>query len=92
MKEFSYMQFFKEKYNQFKEKYGDAIILFRCSDLYMAIEDDATACQEALGLTLSISTSDRIKSTAFPSHCLDTYLPKLVRAGHRICICDNPCH
>ena len=83
MKEFSYMQFFKEKYNLFKAKYGDAIILFRCSDLYMAVEDDATACQEALGLTLSISTSDRIKSHKSAS---------LPRRSDRICICDNPCH
>ena len=92
MKNFSYLQLFKEQNIKFKAEHGAVIILYRVSDLYMAVEDDATACQEALGLSLSVSTSDRIKSTAFPSHCLDTYLPKLVRAGHRICICDNPCH
>ena len=92
MKDFSYMHLFKEKNNEIKAKYGDAIILFRCSNLYMAVEDDASECQRVLGTRISVSISDCIRSTAFPEHCLDTYLPKLVRAGHRICICENPCH
>lgn len=90
MKEFSYMQAFKEQQSEFKQKYGDAIILFRVSNLYMAVEDDALVCEQELGTSLSVSTADCIKSSAFPSHCLDTYLPKLIRAGHRICICENP--
>ena len=90
MKEFSYMQFFKEKYNQFKAKYGDAIILFRCSDLYMVVEEDADACSKVLGVPMSVSGTDSIKSVAFPECALDTYLPKLVKAGYRICILDNP--
>lgn len=90
MKEFSYMQFFKEKYNQYKEKYGDAIILFRVSDLYMAVEEDADAYSKVQGVPMSVSGTDSIKSVAFPECALDTYLPMLVKAGYRICILDNP--
>lgn len=92
MKNFSYLQLFKEQNIKFKAEHGAVIILYRVSDLYMAIEEDAMECMQLLGTSISLSGEDRIKSTAFPSHCLDTYLPKLVRAGYRICICDNPCH
>lgn len=90
MKDFTYMQLFKEQRIEFNEKYGKALVLFRFSDLFMAVEDDASECHDILGTSISVSGADGIKSSAFPSHCLDTYLPRLVRAGHRVCICENP--
>ena len=92
MKDFNYMQAFKEKQVEIKEKYGDAIILFRVSDLYMAVDEDASACGRVLGISVSVCGAVGVRSSAFPNHCLDVYLPKLIRAGHRICICENPWH
>ena len=88
MENFSFIQLFKDKSLEMKAKYGDALILFRMGDLYTMVEEDAEIASEILGLSITISLN-RLKSTAFPEFCLDTYLPKLVRAGHRICICDG---
>ena len=89
MENFSYIQLFKDKSLEIKAKFGDAIVLFRTGDLYTIVEEDAVIASEILGLSISISLN-RLKSTAFPEYCLDTYLPKLVRAGHRIAICEEP--
>lgn len=70
-----------------KEKHPDAILLFRCGDFYEAYNEDAVVCAEVLGITLT--AKDNRKMAGFPHHTLDTYLPKLVRAGKRIAICDD---
>ena len=88
MENFSFIQLFKDKSLEIKAKFGEVIILFRMGDLYTMVEEDAEIASEILGLSITISLN-RLKSTAFPENCLNTYLPKLVRAGHRICICDG---
>ena len=91
MKALTWLQLLKEEALKAKEKYGsDVICLFCVSNLYMVVEDDADACSKVLGVPMSVSGTDSIKSVAFPECALDTYLPKLVKAGYRICILDNP--
>jgi len=78
-----------------KKKYPDAIMLFRCGDFYETYQEDAVEAAEILGITLTrrSNTSNGKQSTpqmaGFPYHALDTYLPKLVRAGKRVAICDQ---
>lgn len=78
-----------EQFKQFKEKYPEAILLFRCGDFYEAYEDDAQICAKTLGITLTRRGSEGTRMAGFPHHALDIYLPKLVRAGYRIAICDK---
>lgn len=78
-----------EQFKELKGKYPDAILLFRCGDFYEAYEDDAEVCAKRLGITLTRRGSDKTRMAGFPHHALDTYLPKLVRAGYRIAICDQ---
>lgn len=61
----------------------DTLLLFRCGDFYESYQEDAESASRILGITL---TRDK---AGFPYHALDTYLPKLIRAGHRIAICDE---
>ena len=70
-----------------KEKHPDALLLFRCGDFYEAYEDDAKVCADVLGIVLT--KRDDIYMAGFPHHALDMYLPRLVRAGKRIAICDQ---
>lgn len=79
-----------QQYNELKEKHPDAILLFRRGDFYEAYMDDAKVCAKDLGITLTYAKDDNMPVTLFPHHALDIYLPKLVRAGHRIAICDYP--
>lgn len=85
---------FYQQYKKLKEKHPDAIILFRTGDFYELYENDAEVCSKVLGITLTKSTTTKNDSgkqlslTMFPYHALDIYLPKLIRAGHRIAICD----
>ncbi|MCR5779369.1 MAG: DNA mismatch repair protein MutS [Bacteroidaceae bacterium] len=76
-----------------KAKHPDAILLFRCGDFYETYAQDAIEASEILGITLTKRNNGREnESTAmagFPHHALDTYLPKLVRAGRRVAICDQ---
>lgn len=72
-----------------KAKYPDAVLLFRCGDFYESYEQDAEICARTLGITLTKRNSDRTKLAGFPHHALDTYLPRLIRAGYRIAICDQ---
>ena len=76
-----------------KAKHPDAILLFRCGDFYETYSNDAVEAAEILGITLTKRSNGREnESTAmagFPYHALDTYLPKLVRAGRRVAICDQ---
>lgn len=76
-----------KQFYEFKEKYPDAVLLFRCGDYYEAYEQDAEACEKILGITLSMHNGR--KEAAFPHHALDVYLPKLIRVGKRVAICDQ---
>lgn len=77
-----------KQFYEFKAKYPDALLLFRCGDFYETYEDGAETIARELGITLS-KRADGTKEAGFPHHALDVYLPKLVRNGHRIAICDQ---
>ena len=78
-----------------KAKHPDAVLLFRCGDFYETYCSDAVVASEILGITLTkrsngkSDASKAIEMAGFPFHALDTYLPKLVRAGKRVAICDQ---
>lgn len=75
-----------------KAKHPDAVLLFRCGDFYETYMQDAVVASEILGITLtrrSNGASGNTEMAGFPHHALDTYLPKLVRAGKRVAICDQ---
>ena len=72
-----------------KSKHPDALLLFRTGEFYTCYEEDAITASAVLALTDIIGTGDNISIARFPYHCLDTYLPRLIRAGHRIAICDQ---
>ena len=79
-------------YESMKAKHPDAILLYRCGDFYQSFGEDAKAVSEVLGITLTRRNAKDITAqmAGFPHHALDTYLPKLVRAGKRVAICDEP--
>lgn len=80
------------QYEEMKRKHPDAILLFRVGDFYETFADDAVAASEILGITLTTRANGkaaRIHLAGFPHHALDTYLPKLVRAGRRVAICEQ---
>ena len=76
-----------------KAKHPDALMLFRCGDFYETYCEDAIAASKILGITLTKrnngGTSGSAEMAGFPHHALDTYLPKLIRAGRRVAICDQ---
>ena len=76
-------------FNELKAKHPDAVILFRAGDFYETYCEDAKKLSEVLGLTLTRQAKTKIDLTGFPYHALDTYLPKLIRAGLRVAICDD---
>ena len=78
-----------ETFNELKAKHPDAVILFRVGDFYETYCEDAKKLSEVLGLTLTRQAKTKIDLTGFPYHALDTYLPKLIRAGLRVAICDD---
>lgn len=78
-----------EQFRQLKEKHPDTLILLRCGDFYEAYDDDAQVCAKTLGITLTKRGSDNTRMAGFPHHALDTYLPKLIRAGYRVVIGDH---
>jgi len=81
-----------KQYFKIKAKHPDAILLFRCGDFYETYSSDAIEASEILGITLTRRANGAAKSVemaGFPHHALDTYLPKLVRAGKRVAICDQ---
>ena len=82
-----------QQYQEMKKKHPDAILLFRIGDFYEIFGEDAVKTSEILGITLTRRTnggSDKyIELAGFPHHALDTYLPKLVRAGQRVAICEQ---
>lgn len=81
-----------KQYFEIKSKHPDAILLFRCGDFYETFSTDAIRAAEVLGITLTRRANGSAKTVelaGFPHHALDTYLPKLVRAGMRVAICDQ---
>lgn len=78
-----------QQFNNIKKQYPDAILLFRCDDHYEAYNEDAVQVAKRLNLPISEGTGEFKQITHFPYPELDNYLPKLVRAGYRIVICDK---
>ena len=82
-----------QQFFSLKAKHPDALMLFRCGDFYETYCEDAIAASHILGITLTRrnngGTSGSAEMAGFPHHALDTYLPKLVRAGRRVAICDQ---
>ena len=82
-----------QQFFSFKAQYPDALLLFRCGDFYETYCDDAVTASKILGITLTKrnngGSGDVTEMAGFPHHALDTYLPKLIRAGRRVAICDQ---
>ena len=81
-----------KQYNQIKVKYPDALLLFRVGDFYETFGQDAVRAAKILGIILTkrgAGSSSETELAGFPHHSLNTYLPKLVRAGCRVAICDQ---
>ena len=81
-----------KQYNSLKAKYPDALLLFRVGDFYETFGEDAVKTANILGIVLTKRANGAaayMELAGFPYHALDTYLPKLVRAGHRVAICDQ---
>ncbi len=81
-----------KQYVEMKRKHPDAVLLFRVGDFYETFSDDAITASEILGITLTKranGSSMTVELAGFPHHALDTYLPKLVRAGKRVAICEQ---
>jgi len=80
------------QYNSIKSKHPDAILLFRVGDFYETFSQDAVITAKVLGIVLTKranGSASHIELAGFPYHALDTYLPKLVRAGYRVAICEQ---
>lgn len=80
------------QYNSIKAKYPDALLLFRVGDFYETFGQDAVKTSQILGIVLTKranGSASHIELAGFPHHSLDSYLPKLVRAGMRVAICDQ---
>lgn len=88
---------FMKQFNELKTKHPDALLLFKVGDFYEAYDEDAVKAGEILGITVTrkFNSKDKgsdghaLKLAGFPYHALDTYLPKLIRAGVRVAICDQ---
>jgi hypothetical protein len=78
-----------KQFHDLKEQHPDAVLLFRVGDFYETYEEDAETASQILGIVLTTRNTDGTKMAGFPHHALDTYLPKLVKAGKRIAICDQ---
>ncbi len=81
-----------KQYLEIKAKHPDAVLLFRVGDFYETFSEDAITASEILGITLTKranGSAAHVELAGFPHHALDTYLPKLVRAGKRVAICDQ---
>lgn len=84
-----------KQYNDLKQKHPDALLLFRCGDFYETYKEDAVKASNILGITLTKHSKRMdgegmpLMMAGFPYHALDTYLPKFIRAGERVAICDQ---
>jgi DNA mismatch repair protein MutS len=80
------------QYKKIKAKYPDTILLFRMGDFFETFEDDAILASKVLGITLTKRSNGKaadVPLAGFPHHALDNYLPKLVKAGHRVAVCEQ---
>jgi len=77
------------QYRKVKEKYPDMILLFRMGDFFETFENDAIITSKVLGITLTKRSSGDVPLAGFPHHALDNYLPKLVKAGYRVAVCEQ---
>lgn len=88
---------FMKQFNELKTKHPDTLLLFKVVDFYEAYDEDAVKAGEILGITVTRKFNSKekgsdghaMKIAGFPAHALDTYLPKLIRAGVRVAICDH---
>ena len=81
-----------KQYIEMKQKHPDAVLLFRVGDFYETFSDDAITASQILGITLTRranGSAQHVELAGFPHHALDTYLPRLVRAGKRVAICEQ---
>src|SRR5512140_3281468 len=81
-----------KQYQQVKAKHPDAVLLFRMGDFYETFEEDAVITARVLGITLTKrgnGAAGEIPLAGFPHHALDAYLPKLLKAGHRVAVCEQ---
>ncbi len=81
-----------KQYNAIKARHPQALLLFRVGDFYETFGEDAIVASKVLGIVLTkrgAGSSSEIELAGFPHHSMDTYLPKLVRAGHRVAVCDQ---
>ena len=78
-----------KQWHEIKAQYPDALLLFRVGDFYEAYNEDAEQATKILGITLCRRGKAGFNFCGFPFHALDAYLPKLVRAGKRVAICDQ---
>ena len=81
-----------KQYNQIKAKHPQALLLFRVGDFYETFGEDAVCASKILGIVLTKrknGAAANIELAGFPHHSLETYLPKLVRAGQRVAVCDQ---
>ena len=82
------------RFKKAKAEHPDALILMRCGDFYETYEDDAKTIADITGITLTSTRKMReacrsyLRMAGFPYHALDTYLPRLIRAGYKVCITD----
>ena len=77
------------KYYELKKKNPGCLVLFRCGDFYETYEDDAQLVSDCIGITLTKVHKTGLRMAGFPYHALDTYLPRLIRAGFRVAIDDK---
>ncbi len=77
------------QYRKVKEKYPDMILLFRMGDFFETFENDAIITSKVLGITLTKRSNSGVPLAGFPHHALDNYLPKLVKAGYRVAVCEQ---
>lgn len=77
-----------QQFHELKQEHPETLLLFRCGDFYECYEGDASIASLILGITLT-KRKDGGNMAGFPHHALDTYLPKLIRAGKRVAICDQ---
>ena len=80
------------QYNKIKREYPDTILLFRVGDFFETFDEDAKTASKVLGITLTKRANGKAENVplaGFPHHALDTYLPKLVRAGYRVAVCEQ---
>lgn len=84
-----------KQFYELKSKHPEAVLMFRCGDFYEMCEEDAVTASDILGITLTQSNSAQgkdgkpLRMAGFPHHAIDTYLPRIVRAGKRVAICDQ---